>query len=253
MNFMKKLMCVFFCFSSMILWGQRYYGKNDFGMIDLSNDSSVIVSFIGSFGIDHIINLKEKGIVRKAKDTLFLSTVERWEYKVSVDSVMNFKRNHCVPTLYRIYHYNSQTREYDFDREGIAWRDTIIGKVNIWCEDMWPGYYLLMIKVYNQYERIVLKNIDYFENNGMLITISRNPNFKGHLVFDDFPLLIKGNKLVPISKNKCFQCWIENGFVFPKMKKKNQFMPYYTYYGYNKSLTLPILKIPKKLKPKSNQ
>jgi hypothetical protein len=42
------------------------------------------------------------------------------------------------------------------------------------------------------------------------------------IFLDDFPLLIKGNKLIPIDKKKNEECFINNGFYFPIIKKSKK-------------------------------
>ena len=43
------------------------------------------------------------------------------------------------------------------------------------------------------------------------------------LYFHEFPLLIKGKKLVPCgNKEQLEECWINNGFYFPIMRQRRK-------------------------------
>lgn len=250
MNFKITILGVFIMSCSMILLGQKYYGQNGYGMLELIDDTTAITSFTGGLGIDFTIHKKEKCFIRKVKDTLFLSTFERWRYIGYVDSAVCYDKNQCFPILYKLFNYNHQYKKYDFLYEGIGWNDISTGYIYIQDVDLFQGDYLIIIKKYNKYERIPLSYIENFDNPAILI--STNLKFRGDLVFDEFPLLIKGNKLIPINYNKQIQCWKENGFVFPKMKKQNKLKSYktylYYYTRYDEFLYTPSIIIPNTLK-----
>ena len=40
-----------------------------------------------------------------------------------------------------------------------------------------------------------------------------------YALFNEFPLLMKGDSIYPIDNEKNYQCWIDNGFFFPIMTK----------------------------------
>lgn len=54
--------------------------------------------------------------------------------------------------------------------------------------------------------------------SGMLINI--NASLHGQCRFDNFPVRITNDSIVPLDEKKNFECWIENGFRFPAMHRK---------------------------------
>jgi hypothetical protein len=60
-----------------------------------------------------------------------------------------------------------------------------------------------------------------------------NPDYPLGVVFNEFPLLIKRNRLIPIDKEKQMQCWLDNGFFFPKMKIRKKEEKYDIINGYH--------------------
>lgn len=56
-------------------------------------------------------------------------------------------------------------------------------------------------------------------------------------VLDRYPLLVRGNKLIPINESQQAQCWVDNGFLFPKMKMlKKERKKYYVINDYSVGL-----------------
>jgi hypothetical protein len=50
-----------------------------------------------------------------------------------------------------------------------------------------------------------------------------NNDYNEVLFLNNFPLLMKGNKLIPCGdKNLLEDCWVNNGFYFPIMKKSKK-------------------------------
>ncbi|MBR4511390.1 MAG: hypothetical protein IKO59_01170 [Bacteroidales bacterium] len=250
MNLKITILGVFLMFCSMILLGQRYYGQNGYGMLEIIDDTTAIVSFTEKLGVDFTFHQKEKCLIRRVNDTLFLSTFERWKYVGHVDSAICYDKNQCFPILYKLFYYNHKYKKYDILHEGVGWDDLSTGDIYIQDADLFPGDYMIIIKKYNKYERIALSCLVNFDNPAILI--STNQKFHGDLIFDEFPLLIKGNKLIPINYNKRIQCWKENGFVFPIMKKQKKLKSYktylYYYTRYDESLCTQSIMIPNALK-----
>ena len=83
-------------------------------------------------------------------------------------------------------------------------------------------------------EIIVLKDGPYYvrlkihtnniEERYFAIHHNYGESFDDVVYFKKFPLLKKRNSLIPINQSLNNQCWVNNGFFFPKMKlsKKNR-------------------------------
>ena len=113
MNLKITILGVFLMFCSMILLGQRYYGQNGYGMLEIIDDTTAIVSFTEKLGVDFTFHQKEKCLIRRVNDTLFLSTFERWKYVGHVDSAICYDKNQCFPILYKLFYYNHKYKKYD--------------------------------------------------------------------------------------------------------------------------------------------
>ena len=199
---------------------QTYYGKKMFGRIQTINDSTSTVTFI-SWGTNGYI---DTCYVRKHGDTVFLSTKARWKYKVNVFEERQISANPSHPIIVKIYEYSFPDKKYNFIDDDIGIYDSVTKSIVLEDVRFYQGLYIIVCKPYSYY-RVKC----YFERmDPSYITIERNQNFYfSGVVFDEFPLLIKGNRLIPIDKEKQMQCWLDNGFLFPRMKMNKKQKEYH--------------------------
>ncbi|MDI6833868.1 MAG: hypothetical protein QMD02_08525, partial [Bacteroidales bacterium] len=62
------------------------------------------------------------------------------------------------------------------------------------------------------------------------------------IFLNNFPLIINGNKIFPAFETDNEQCWAENGFYFPVMKKSKKEKNYYVISFINLYKDLPAIK-----------
>ena len=49
------------------------------------------------------------------------------------------------------------------------------------------------------------------------LDLSKIHSLSRYALFNEFPLVVKGDSIIPVDKFKNYQCWIDNGFFFPIM------------------------------------
>jgi len=217
---MKKLHLLFttlvILFSN--IQAQTYYGKKMFGRIQTINDSVTTVTFISFMNTRSV----DTCYIRKNMDTIFLSTKTQWRHKVNIFDNEQTVSYPCFPWDYpiiKIYKYSYPDKKYEYQGEVVGIRDSLTHSIVI-LSVFYRGNYIIVYKDFFFYYRVKCS----FNNERNFIVLEHNPDYVKGVIFNDFPLLIKGNRLIPIDKEKQMQCWFDNGFFFPKMKmsKKNK-------------------------------
>lgn len=219
-SIMKNIMVLSVLLISNFVFSQTYYGKNDFGKFEFINDSVCTVSFLGLPFWDIVDTCS----YIKNQDTIFLSSkIQQCEIKYrSYDSPIG----KGYPVLMKIY----EKRQKKYELVGEVW-DLVYDTLNkriVWNKH-WDGDALIVIRIGPYYDiRTEVKrqsSTDYFDKKRIIINIDYVPT---RIYFDSFPLLLKGNKLIPLDKTKNETCWIENGFYFPIMRKSEKVKEYET-------------------------
>jgi hypothetical protein len=189
-----------------MLYSQNYYGKNDFGRIEIINDSTCTVAFtkFNKVNIDTCFFYKHL-------DTIWISSdiKKRYTFIPHNNNPIVVTTAYAVPI--RIYTY-ADNGEYKMVKEFAALVDLekeqfIINEQSIYMGD------LIVIKDLLGYQRLIC------EENSRYFIIKNNAMYSNKVVFDEFPLLINGNYLTPIDKEKNKQCWVDNGFYIPIMSR----------------------------------
>ena len=213
---------------------QTYYGEKSFGRLQIINDSMGTVTFISYLASRSVDDCS----IRKHGDTVFLSTNAQWRYKVNVfdeeqtavidrfgsviattrgiDTLINFV-NPRIATVIKIYRYSFPDKKYEYLEDDIGIYDSITNSIILETNAFYRGNYIIVYKDFSGYYRVKCS----FKKDVQYVVLEKNPDdywYQGVLVFNEFPLLIKRNRLIPIDKEKQLDCWLDNGFFFPKMK-----------------------------------
>ncbi|MBR1718173.1 MAG: hypothetical protein IJ715_02755 [Bacilli bacterium] len=209
------------CFSNNIV-SQIYYGKNNFGRLEFVNDSVYVASF---YQLCDLI-CYDTGTYYKINDTLFLNSKVMAAFvveKISKDDGFDLEKggndiDHIIkiytkdPKNHSLYHLN-----IEIIGRSIFYDD--IGK-ELRC----PPLSLYKDKLIVLYDGFVYNRVKIKQDCGSFahFKIKLIDDKIDRIYFDNFPLLIKKNKLIPIDKNKNEDCWINNGFYLPTMKKSTK-------------------------------
>jgi hypothetical protein len=190
---------------------QIYYGKDLFGKLQIVNDSTGTITFITWLAGRSV----DSCYIRKHGDTIFLSTKARWRNKVSVYKTIQTATNPWFPAVIKIYEYNFHEKKYEYISDNIGIYDSTKQSIVLEENVFGRGTYIIVYRTFLSYFRVKCS----FNTDRNYVVLEGNPdyNLQG-VVFDEFPLLAKKNRLIPIDKKKQLECWLDNGFFFPKMK-----------------------------------
>lgn len=196
---------------------QTYYGKKDFGKIEFVKDSVCTVSFAG----EGLYNIIDTCYYRKNGDTLFLSSKLKTRYEVQLNNKEQ-PIGQGFPTLIKVYWKTG--KKYELMFEYLSIYDTVNNQIVFNNDFPILDNTILVISGGYYYNRMIWKN-----KESRYFTIKK-VKYSGlqHVFLDNFPLLIKVNKLIPIDETKNFQSWVDNGFYFPVMKKSKKEKEYKT-------------------------
>lgn len=201
---------------------QTYYGKNLFGRLQIVNDSIGTVTFISWMDTRSVDSCS----LRKHGDTLWLSTEVRTRYRVNIYDQMQPNFNPWFPVIIKIYSYTAYNKKYNFIGENTAIYDSLTKTIVLNYNVFSSGTYIIAFWVLGEYYRVKCDFGYYQQPYKKYLTLQEDTNYFHGVVFNEFPLLIKGNKLIPIDKEKQMQCWLDNGFFFPKMKMSKKTKKY---------------------------
>jgi hypothetical protein len=206
-------MILLFCFGH----AQTYYGEKLFGRLEMINDSVCTIAFI-SMGDYYPV---DSCCVRKHGDTVFLSTKKQWRYKVNIFDKQQTVDNPWYCSIIKIYRY-SFPNKYEYITDVVGAYDSTTRSIVVEEIVFGRGHYILVYKDIFTYYRVKCS----FDKERNFVVLEENPDYTNEIIFNEFPLLVKGNKLIPIDKEKQMQCWLDNGFFFPKMKMSKKTKKY---------------------------
>lgn len=200
-------------FQSAICTAQSFFGVNGLGHLEILNDSICTVRFI----TDHDVwgfsleRLTDTCSFIKSGDTIFISTPKKQRFELAENCYCDTTGK--LPIIFYVFSRESGKDNYQLCYEGICYacKNHLIDFTNY---SNFHNGDIVVVRYFTDYERfkwIYGKGefiLRYIWNDGCCL--------------DNFPLLVKGNKLIPIDKEKNEQCWIENGFYFPTMKKSSK-------------------------------
>lgn len=204
---------------------QTYYGKHGVGKMELLDDSTILAYFVDRWIPDK--GSFEKLSYSQSDDLIILNSATEPRVKIDTCLCNDFgvedELNHVIPVIAKVFLPKGELiipTDYYLAYEEIAFLDTITKKVKVsiyYREDA-----IVVINAYGFYHRVFLPgNLINMPSEGVChAVIDMSGSFSIHdLCFKDFPMRIKGKRLVPADSLKNFQCWIDNGFYFPTMKK----------------------------------
>lgn len=216
-----KTLTVLFLLISSHVFSQTYYGKNNFGKFEILNDSICTASFLSGIGVGSLIPWTDTIHYYKRGDTIFISTNLKHFFEIS--NIYSKKYyDSCInkhPMI--VKKYSKINGKYKFEGESVIEfnnkRNYIDFESYIYKGD------IFVIKFYTSYKRFVWEGEETKKFRVNVVGFGQQ-----ELFFDNFPLLIRDNKIIPIDKEKNFKSWVENGFYFPVMKKSKIVKEYNT-------------------------
>lgn len=195
------------------LRSQTYYGKNDLGRLEFINDSIYVASFYNY----NEMKFYDTGTYHKIGDTLFLNSKVKLPFVLEeVDREEGFTNGNDGNYLIKFFWKPPEAKgHYQMSIECFG-RSIFYDSINNELKCPVSIYNNDVIVIFDGfiYKRFKAKT-PYRGYNHYKIKITDDKWDRIYL--DEFPLLIKKNKLIPIDKNKNEDCWVNNGFYFPSM------------------------------------
>lgn len=197
---------------------EYYYGEGDFGELVIKDDSMYFVSFY-DMPPEPLCLSYDTGFYYRIGDTLFLNSVCKRKYEIIECSEQDTAIKQCnsdyIVKLYRMSNGNYyQINEFCSVQNPNNEAELFIGGHSFYRND------LIVIGYWGIGERFrVGEELPY---GNYKIRILDNDIREKRIYLDEFPLLIKGKKLIPMDERKNKECWINNGFYFPAMKKEKK-------------------------------
>ncbi len=203
-----------------------YVGVDGRFVLSFANDSIVQARF---FGVD-MFDRYQKIPYRRCGDTIFLhnSSQTRLPYSFCTQKpVQGMDGCGGNPVIVKFFYpklsmARGDVREHRFHYEGIYYMDTISFQLYIPYEEVHCQYSdIIVVSVGNHHARL-RKDIDisyYSPYKYFKIDMSNFFPSCEYALFNEFPLVVKGDSIFPVDNEKNYQCWIDNGFFFPVMVK----------------------------------
>lgn len=216
----------------VLLFGDRltndtfYTGIDGRFVLSFANDSIVQARF---FNVDRF-DRYQKIRYRRSGDTIFLhnSSQPRVPYSLcKQEQIQDMAGKADIPVIVRFF-YPKQPKErgvvqeHRFFLEEVYYMDSVSLQILIPYKSFHCQYSDIIVVSHNNYFVRLCKDIDssFFPPYDYLkIDMSNRYSLCQYALFNEFPLLVKGDSIFPLDNEKNYQCWIDNGFFFPVMIK----------------------------------
>lgn len=213
--------------TAMLSDAQQYCGEYNRFLFEVVNDSLAKGAFLKDF--EHDMKLKTYDIhLSKRGDTTFLNLNRPHRLTWSVitqakaeEVLKNQSGKHVIVKCF-IPNYRSVSPDYLKKWEGVYLMDTHSHQI-ILPYKLIPDDYIFVVNAWGCVRTFVPKNECPHEDERLLLDLSGVYSPIGEdskCLFDNFPIRITNDSIIPLNKEKNFECWIENGFRFPDMHRK---------------------------------
>ena len=203
-----------------------YTGIDGRFVISFANDSIIQARFFSEDRFDRY----QKIHYRRSGDTIFLhnSSQPRVPYSLcKLEQIQDIEEKTGTLVMVRFF-YPKQSmgrgvvQEHLLMHEGIYYMDSISLQIYIPYKEVYCHYSDIIVVSHKNYFVRLCKDIDssyYPRYDYLKIDMGNMYSSCHYALFDEFPLLVKGDSIFPIDNEKNYQCWIDNGFFFPIMTK----------------------------------
>lgn len=215
-------------------YSQTFYdSEKDFGRVDIIDDSTMRCYFIFANYVKKEDNYQEVRYYRKG-DTLFLSSGIEPKLSVQEISKDEFENNKAgdlsekEPVIVKVYGKTNERflcYQYDYyiNAESIEYADPTTRTIYY---ELFKGFLdtaIVVVKYDGDYIRCTYNpnQIERDNYSYLMLKVSKSRN-SYPLYLRDFPVLLSRNRLIPLSEEKQFDCWVNNGFRFPNMKHSSK-------------------------------
>lgn len=203
-----------------------YVGVDGRFVMSFANDSIIQARFFS----EDMLNRYQIIRYRRSGDTIFLhnSSQTRVPYSLcNLEQIQDIDGAEDIPVIVSFF-YPKQSKgrggvqEHLLLHEGIYYMDSISLQILIPYKKVYCQYSDIIVVSHGNYFVRFCKDIDssYYPSYDYLkIDLSNRYSSCLYALFNEFPLLVKGDSIYPVDNEKNYQCWIDNGFFFPIMTK----------------------------------
>lgn len=203
-----------------------YVGVDGRFVLSFANDSIVQARFFGVSRFDRYQKIR----YRRSGDTVFLRNSSQPRVPNSLckkEQIQDMEGKAGIPVMVRFFYPMKTSKrgvvqEHRFLQEDIYYMDSVSRQILIPYKTYECQYSDIIIVSYRDHFVRFCKDMDvsFFPKYDYLkIDMSNMFSTCRYALFNEFPLLVKGDSIFPLDNEKNYQCWIDNGFFFPVMIK----------------------------------
>lgn len=200
-----------------------YVGVDGRFVLSFANDSIIQARF---FNTD-IYDRYQKIHYRRSGDTIFLhnSSQPRVSYSLcKLKDIQDMEGVGGIPVTVRFFSPKQfkgkrVVQEHSLEYEEIFYMDSTSLQILIPYRD-YAQFSDIVIVSHKYYSARLYKDIDRSwppKYDYLKIDMSNRYSLCHYALFNEFPLVVKGDSIFPVDNEKNYQCWIDNGFFFPIM------------------------------------
>ena len=225
-NSVKKITPQVIHFGDQLQNDTFYVGVDGRFVMSFANDSIIQARF---FNVDRF-DRYQKIRYRRSGDTVFLHNSSRTRVPYSLCNlkhIRNMEGEASIPVIVKFFSPKQSNggggvQEHLLLHEGIYYMDSISFQILIPYKKVYCQYSDIIVVSHGNYHARLCKDIDtscYPSYDYLKIDMSNRYSSCLYALFNDFPLVVKGDSIFPVDNEKNHQCWIDNGFFFPVMIK----------------------------------
>ncbi len=203
-----------------------YTGIDGRFVMSFANDSIVQARFFREDMFDRYQKIR----YRRSGDTIFLhnSSQPRVPYSLcKQEQIQDLEIKAGVPVMVRFFYPKQSAgrgvlQEHLLFQEEIYYMDSVSLQILIPYEKFHCRHSDIILVSYKNYFVRFCKDIDssyYPIYDYLKIDLSNMYSSCHYALFNEFPLVVKGDSIFPVDNEKNHQCWIDNGFFFPILTK----------------------------------
>lgn len=188
-----------------------YYGNKDFGCLKMLNDTTCTLCFFS-------LSDNDTFDITVCNDTMILKGRIDNKLKIILHDTEQVAHSGCYDLCVIKYYWKTpEEKNIRLVYEQVAVYDTIMDRIIVNCPHIKINKNAIIVF---HYLFFCFRTQWKGEAGFWQFSIDNVPNKLRHLVtLNDFMLLRRGNRLIPINEELQYQCWLDNGFYFPIMKK----------------------------------
>lgn len=210
-------------FSSNVADAQHYYANDERGELEFINDTQYVISF---YSLANLI-FYDTGYYTKDNDTFFLTSNKQFCYSISsvfdTSELEEYEQSSFLIKYFVNWPEGKTRKGETIVRKGFRNKERDILFSSTWFTIgevfvVYDNWIYRRFKVSKEFIRDYTPGQRTVSNYWLIIERDK----MDRIYLNRFPLLIRGEKLIPIDKDSIYSCYLLNGFIFPTMDTKSR-------------------------------